>query len=165
MQIIVFYVLFIVIFGMAKKVNTYDAFLEGVETSFKTVKNIFPNILAIIFSINIFINSGIIEIVSSYLVRINIVPEIVLQMFLKPISWSSSLLLMNQIFDTYGVDSFYGKMSTLIQGGSDTTIYIVMLYFSSIKMKKTSHTLLSGILTDLAIFIVSVLFSILFLKV
>ena len=62
MQIIVIYILLIILFAIFKKVNAYDAFLEGVDESFKTVKNIFPNILAIIFAINVFINSGIMEI-------------------------------------------------------------------------------------------------------
>ena len=80
-----------------------------------------------------------------------------MQCILKPISWSSSLLMMSKVFETYGVDSKLGALSTLIQGGSDTTIYIVALYFSSIKMKKTGHTIWVGILTDITTFIVSYL--------
>ena len=93
MQIIVIYILLIILFAIFKKVNAYDAFLEGVDESFKTVKNIFPNILAIIFAINVFINSGVMEILEKVLSNVNIVPEIIMQCFLKPISWSSSLLL------------------------------------------------------------------------
>ena len=145
-------------FAIFKKVNAYDAFLEGVEESFKTVKNIFPNILAIIFAINVFINSGIMEILEKALSNVNIVPEIIMQCFLKPISWSSSLLLMSKIFEIHGVDSTTGMLSTLIQGVSDTTIYIVALYFSSIKMKKTGHTMWVGILTDIATFLICALF-------
>ena len=63
--------------------------------------------------------------------------------------------MMNKIFETYGVDSKTGMLSTLIQGGSDTTIYIIALYFSSIKMKKTGHSILVGILTDLAMFLMA----------
>ncbi|MFR7880994.1 MAG: hypothetical protein ACLU5J_05635 [Christensenellales bacterium] len=129
MQIIVIYILLIILFAIFKKVNAYDAFLEGVEESFKTVKNIFPNILAIIFAINVFINSGIMEILEKALSNVNIVPEIIMQCFLKPISWSSSLLLMSKIFEIHGVDSTTGMLSTLIQGGSDTTIYIVAFVF------------------------------------
>ena len=158
MQIIVIYILLIILFAIFKKVNAYDAFLEGVEESFKTVKNIFPNILAIIFAINVFINSGIMEILEKALSNVDIVPEIIMQCFLKPISWSSSLLLMSKIFEIHGVDSTTGMLSTLIQGGSDTTIYIVALYFSSIKMKKTGHTMWVGILTDIATFLICALF-------
>ncbi len=155
MGIVVLYVLLIISFGVIKKVNTYDAFLEGVENSFTTIKNIFPNLLAIIFAINVFINSGIFTLLQNFLTSIRIVPEIIIQCFLKPISWSSSLVMMNKIFETYGVDSKTGMLSTLIQGGSDTTIYIIALYFSSIKMKKTGHSILVGILTDLAMFLMA----------
>lgn len=164
MQIIVIYVLIIVLYGIIKKVNAYDAFMKGVENSFKTVKAIFPNILGIIFAINVFTESGIIEIIKDIFKNVNMVPELIVQCFLKPISWSSSLLFMNNIFSTYGVDSFVGKLATLIQGGSDTTIYVVALYFSSIKMKKTSHTMIVGILTDICVFLLCALFSVLFLK-
>lgn len=155
MGIVVLYVLLIISFGVIKKVNTYDAFLEGVENSFTTIKNIFPNLLAIIFAINVFINSGIFTLLQNFLASIRIAPEIIIQCFLKPISWSSSLVMMNKIFETYGVDSKTGMLSTLIQGGSDTTIYIIALYFSSIKMKKTGHSILVGILTDLAMFLMA----------
>lgn len=155
MQIVVFYILCIVLFAIWKKVNAYEAFLTGVENSFKTILTIFPNILAIIFAINVFLHSGIMELLSNFLSKINIIPEIIMQCILKPISWSSSLLMMSKVFETYGVDSKLGALSTLIQGGSDTTIYIVALYFSSIKMKKTGHTIWVGILTDITIFIVS----------
>ena len=122
MQIIVIYILLIILFAIFKKVNAYDAFLEGVEESFKTVKNIFPNILAIIFAINVFINSGIMEILEKALSNVNIVPEIIMQCFLKPISWSSSLLLMSKIFEIHGVDSTTGMLSTLIQGNRKSVV-------------------------------------------
>lgn len=164
MQIIVVYIIIIILIGLVRKVNTYEAFLEGVENSFVTVKSIFPNILGIIFAINVFTESGIIDILKDLFKNINIAPEIIIQCLLKPVSWSSSLLFMNDIFNTYGVDSFIGKLSTLIQGGSDTTIYVVALYFSSIKIKKTSHTMLAGILTDICVFALCILFSVFFLK-
>lgn len=164
MQIVVIYVLIIILYGIIRKVNTYESFMNGVENSFKTVKMIFPNILGIIFAINVFVNSGIIEIFNNLFKNSNIITEIVIQCLLKPISWSSSLLFMNNIFDKYGVDSAIGKLATLIQGGSDTTIYVVALYFSSIKMKKTSYTMLAGILTDICVFVICVLFFIFLLK-
>ena len=164
MQIVVFYILIILLYGIFKKVNTYDSFMNGVEKSFKTVRMIFPNILGIILAINVFVNSGIIEILNTLFDNSKIIPEIVIQCLLKPVSWSSSLLFMNNIFDKYGVDSAIGKLSTLIQGGSDTTIYVVALYFSSIKMKKTSYTMLAGILTDICVFIICVILFVFVLK-
>lgn len=152
MIVIVIYILLIILYGIVKKVNTYDAFLRGVENSFSTIKNIFPSVLGIIFAINVFTESGIIDIVKNFFANDIIVPELIIQCFLKPISWSSSLLFMNNIFLHYGVDSFVAKLSTLIQGSSDTTIYVIALYFSSIKMKSSKHTLVVGIITDVLVF-------------
>lgn len=165
MIVIVIYIFVIIVYGLIKKVNPYDTFLKGVDESFNTVKTLFPNILAIILAINIFINSGIVDAISKILVNTKIVPEIIIQIFLKPISWSSSLVMMNKTFELYGVDSFIGKLSSVLQGCSDTTIYIVALYFSSIKLKKTGHTMWVGLLADFTTFLVSALLCYFLLKV
>lgn len=164
MTVIVVYILIIILFGVFKKVNPYESFLKGVDSSFKTVLSIFPNILAIIFAVNVFINSGVLDLIKEILFKFNIVPEIIIQILLKPISWSSSLVIMNGIFETYGVDSFIGMLSSVLQGCSDTTIYIVALYFSSINIKKTSHTLVTGLLADFATFLFSALLCTILLK-
>lgn len=165
MIVIVIYIFVIVLYGLIKKVNPYDSFLKGVDGSFKTVKNLFPNILAIILAINIFVNSGIIEVISSKLINSKIVPEIIIQVLLKPISWSSSLVMMNKTFELYGVDSFIGKLSSVLQGCSDTTIYIVAMYFSSINLRKTGHTMWVGLLADFTTFLFSALMCYFLLKV
>lgn len=152
MQIITIYIIIIIAFALWKKVDAYQAFIEGVDQSFSSIKKIFPNIMAIIFAINIFTNSGILEIFEKYLSNFFIHPKILLQGMLKPISWSSSLLMMTNIFEREGVNSALGFLSTLVQGSSDTTIYVTALYFSSIKIKHTGHTLIVGLLTDFLTF-------------
>ena len=86
MIIIVLYFLLIVIFACFKKVNAFDAFSRGIESNFKTVKNIFPTIFALIVSINVFVNSGIIDIVKSFFPNSIFTPELFIQAFLRPIS-------------------------------------------------------------------------------
>lgn len=164
MQVVVVYLLVILGFAFFKRKNAYQSFLNGVENSFQTVKSVFPNVLAIILAIQIFANSGILELLRSWLPTHILVPEIFIQCFFKPISWSSSLLVMTDIFGKYGVDSFIGQLSSLLQGSSDTTIYIVAMYFSSIKMNKYGHSLLAGLLTDFATFVFTIIFAMLLLK-
>ena len=124
MQVVVIYLLVILGFAFLKRVNAYQSFLNGVENSFSTVKSVFPNVLAIILAIQIFANSGILELLQTWLPTRLLVPEIFIQCFFKPISWSSSLLVMTDIFEKYGVDSFLGQLSSLLQGSSVTTINV-----------------------------------------
>lgn len=153
MIVVAIYVFIIIIFALIKKVNAYEAFTNGVTDSFKTVINLFPNLLFLILGINIFINSGIIEILEDLLTNTFFIPELLIQAILRPTSSSSSLILMTKIFEKYGVDSIVGRVSSILQGSSDTTIYVIMIYFSSIKMTKIGNSLKIGLLTDLVTFV------------
>lgn len=153
MIIIVIYLLIIIIYGLIKKIDAYNAFTRGVENNFKTALSILPTIMVLVLGVNIFINSGIIEIIENMFNNKNIVPELILQPLLKPISSSSSMLMMIKIFEKYGVNSSIGQISSIIQGCSDTTIYIVVLYFSSIKLKNNKYALKAGLLTDFITFL------------
>ena len=75
---------------------------------------------------------------------------------MRPISGSSSLVLMNEILGTYGPDSYLGRIASIIQGSTDTTIYIITLYFSSIGIKKIKYSLIVGLLADLCAIILSI---------
>lgn len=153
MIVVAIYVFIIIIFALIKKVNAYEAFTNGVTDSFKTVINLFPNLLFLILGINIFINSGIIEILEDLLANTFFIPELLIQAILRPTSSSSSLILMTKIFEKYGVDSIVGRVSSILQGSSDTTIYVIMIYFSSIKMTKIGNSLKIGLLTDFVTFV------------
>lgn len=162
MIVIVIYISFIIIYGVLKKVNCYESFKTGVSSNFKILLDIFPNLLALVFAVEVFTNSGIIELLNSLFNYISIPIEIIIQAFLKPISSSSSLIMMMKVFNTYGVDSLFGLLSSIIQGCSDTTFYIVTLYFSCVKIKNYKYALKVGILTDIITFIIVSLFFILF---
>lgn len=164
MIVIVIYIMFILIYGLIKKVNAYDAFMRGVENNFKTVLNIFPTILIIIVAINVFINSGIIDIIKTLIPKNLLVPELYLQAMLRPISSSSAMIMMIKIFETYGVNSISGKISSIIQGCNDTTIYVIALYFGSIKMKNVGKALKIGLLNDLLTYIFVFIFCYFFFK-
>lgn len=106
-----------------------------------------------IFSINIFLKSGILvdffKLIENYHIFKFIPIDIVPMMLLRPISGNSSLAILNNIFEVYGPDSFIGFLSSIIQGSTDTTFYIITLYFGSIGIKKIRYALWAGLFADL----------------
>lgn len=162
MIVIVIYISFIILYGIIKKVNCYESFKNGVSSNYKILLDIFPNLLALVFAVEVFTNSGIIELLNNY-VNLFIIPiEIIIQAFLKPISSSSALVMMLKVFNNYGTNSNLGILSSMIQGCSDTTFYIVTLYFSCVKIKNYKYALKVGVLTDIITFLLVSLFFILF---
>lgn len=153
MIVISIYILIIIFSGILHKVNCFNSFQKGVKKNFTILLDIFPNLLALVFAIEVFNKSGIIDFLSSK-IHFPIVPEIIVQAGLKPLSSSSSLVIMIDIYKKYGVDSSLGKLSSIIQGCSDTTLYILTIYFSSIQITKTKYALAAGLLTDLLTFLI-----------
>ena len=160
-------VLGILIYGIYKKVNVYDTFIEGAVESFDMIIKIFPNLLAMILGVNILLNSNvlnILEYIFSPLLKLIEVPfEIVPMSLLRPISGTSSLVILNDLFTKYGADSFIGTLGSIIQGSTDTTFYVLTLYFGSVGIKKIRYGLIVGLLADLigiitSVFIVKLLF-------
>lgn len=164
MTIIVLYFVIIIIYAFIKKKNAFESFSRGIENNYKTILNLFPTILILIVAINIFANSGIIDIMKQIIPSSFLVPELIIQACLKPLSHSSALLIMVKIFEGYGVDSVSGFVASVIQGCSDTTIYVVAIYFGSIKMRKTETVLKAGLLNDLLTFIIVFFICSLFFK-
>lgn len=162
MIVIVIYISFIIFYGVIKHVNCYESFKNGVSNNYKILLDIFPNLLALVFAVEVFTNSGIIELFNQYVNLIRVPIEIIIQAFLKPISSSSSLVMMLKVFNNYGVDSNLGILSSIIQGCSDTTFYIVTLYFSCVKIKDYKYALKVGILSDILTFIIVTLLFIIF---
>lgn len=150
MLIISLYIIIILLYAQSKKINAYNCFVEGVEDAYQSVKKLFPAILAIVISINVFLKSGIIEIF--YQLNIPCI-ELFVQMLIKPFSWSTSLLMMTKIYQNYGVDSYYGRFSTLIQNGFDTTFYVLSIYLSNIKITKINRLIYTLIIANLCTYL------------
>lgn len=146
-------VLGVVIYGIYKKVNVYDTFIEGCKESFEMVITVFPHLLGMILAINLFLNSNILGIIESFLKPIlNLIEvpfEIMPMAIMRPISGSSTLAILNNIFAKYGPDSFIGYLGSVIQGSTDTTFYVLTLYFGSIGIKKIRYSLYGGLFADL----------------
>lgn len=154
-------VFLIVFYGFYKKIDVYEAFISGVKEGLAMALKIFPTMFAMVVSIDILIKSNalnaLITLVEPICFRLSIPKEILPLAFIRPISGSSSLVLMSDLLKTYGPDSFIGRVASLIQGSTDTTIYIIGLYFSSIGIKKIKYSLIVGLLADLFAIILSIL--------
>lgn len=157
--IIPFITIFVLVYGLIKKVDVYDSFIKGVKEGLSTSLSIFPTIMAMIISINLLINSNIIlkitNLLSPILLKIGFPSEVLTLALLRPISSSSSLIVMDNLLKVYGVDSYIGRLSSIIQGSTDTTIYILGMYFSSVGIKKIRYSLLVGLLADLSCVIIA----------
>ncbi len=147
------FVIVVVFYGFKKKINVYDSFLEGAKEGLKITLSIFPAIMAMVFAINIFLDSNFIyfflNIFRGILNSLNIPIEIMPMALLRPVSGTASLAIMNEIFRQYGPDSFLGRLASILQGCTDTTIYVLALYFSSIGIKKIRYSLKVGLFADL----------------
>lgn len=151
--VIPLFVFFVVFYGFIKKVNLYDSFLEGAKEGLHISVNIFPNVLAMVFAINIFLDSNfvyeILRVFEGFLMKGNIPLDILPMAILRPISGTATLAIMNDIFMSYGPDSYAGRLASVLQGCTDTTIYVLALYFGSIGVKKIRYSLVVGLIADL----------------
>ncbi len=146
-------VLVVIIYGVYKKINVYDSFIDGAKEGVPMVRSMFFSLLAMIFGVNIFLKSGVVDYFFDFLkpllVLIHIPVEVLPVAIMRPLSGSFGLALLNDMYKVYGPDSFISVLASVIQGSSDTTIYVITLYFGTIGIKKIKYALWVGLLTDL----------------
>ena len=146
-----------ILVGVRKKVNVYDAFIEGAKGGFETAVRIIPYLVAILVGIGVFRAAGamdwIIDGIEWVAVRfgantdwIGAIPTAIM----KPLSGSGARGMMVDCMTIYGVDSFTGRLSCLFQGSTDTTFYILAVYFGSVGIKYTRHAVACGLIADVA---------------
>ena len=154
-------ILVVIIYAAYKKVNVYDSFIKGAKEGIPMVGSMFFSLLAMIFGVNIFLNSGIIDYFFAFLkpllVLINIPVEVLPVAIMRPLSGSFGLALLNDMYKIYGPDSFVSILASIIQGSSDTTLYVITLYFGTIGIKKIRYALWVGLLTDLFMVILALI--------
>ena len=159
--IVPIFVLVIIIYGFKKNINIYNEFLLGVEEGLGMALKLFPTMFAMILAIDILIKSSIINDLILFLKPmldfLKFPNELFMLGVMRPISGSSSLVLLNDIFKNFGPDSYLGRVASVIQGSTDTTIYIIGLYFSSVGIKKIKYSLLVGLLADIMAIVLSVI--------
>ena len=164
--VIPLFVFFVVFYGFIKKVNLYDSFLEGAKEGLHISVNIFPNVLAMVFAINIFLDSNfvyeILRVFEGFLMKVNIPLDILPMAILRPISGTATLAIMNDIFTNFGPDSYAGRLASVLQGCTDTTIYVLALYFGSVGVKKIRYSLGVGLIADLIGIVIAFILTALF---
>lgn len=143
--------------GVRKKVNVYDAFIEGAKDGFSTAVRIIPYLVAILVGIGVFRASGAMDMLIGGIKRVveacggntdfvGALPTALM----KPLSGSGARGMMVDAMTTYGADSFVGRLSCIFQGSTDTTFYILAVYFGSVGVRYTRHAVACGLLADLA---------------
>ena len=146
-----------IISGMRKKINVYDAFIEGAKEGFQTAITIIPYLVAILVGIGVFRASGAMDFIIQG-VRFGIASiglntdfvEALPTMLMKPLSGSGARGMMLDAMNTYGADSFVGRLSSIVQGSCDTTFYVVALYYGSVGIRNTRYMVQCALLADLA---------------
>ncbi len=158
-----------IVAGMRKKINVYNAFVEGAKEGFTTAVRIIPYLVAILVAIGVFRASGcmdyLIEGIANLVSLCGINSDFVGALptaLMKPLSGSGARGLMVDAMNTYGADSFVGRLSCIFQGSTDTTFYILAVYFGSVGVVRTRHAVPCGLLADLAGIIAAILICYLF---
>lgn len=145
-------ILIILIYGIKEKISVFDLFLKGAIEGIEITVKILPTLVGLFFAIGLLRSSNILDLISNILypvIKIFQIPiEIVPLALIRPISGSGAIALATDIIKTNGVDSFVGKLSAVIMGATETTIYTIAVYSSSVKIKKTRFVLLAALIAD-----------------
>jgi spore maturation protein SpmB len=157
-NLILFTIIVVFIVGaLRKRVNVYEAFIEGAKGGIQTSLTIIPYLVGMLVAISVIRNSGVLGFVVSGMewgiaklgFDTSFTPALPTAL-MKPLSGSGSRALMIDTMKTYGVDSFVGRLACIFQGSADTTFYIVALYFGSVGVRKTRYAISCGLIADLA---------------
>lgn len=146
-------------YAVVKKVDVFDTFVEGAQEGFGTSVKLIPFLVGMLVAIGLLRASGALDIfislVTPLLSRFNIPGEVVPLAIMRPLSGSGALGILTEVFNSKGPDSFVGRVASTMQGSTDTTFFILTVYFGSVGIRRTRHALAVGLLADLAGFIAS----------
>jgi spore maturation protein B len=161
-KILIIFILVIFIDALFKHINIFHSFLTGVKKSFSIIKPLFTSLLAFLLFVQCLKSSGFINILQSLFLPLcdflKVPIDIIILAILRPISANASLSYLYQFYNSYGVDHTLSLLATLIQCGSDTTLYVISLYFSSLKMKNTRYALPLSLFLDFLAVLIALLF-------
>ncbi|MGQ8337856.1 nucleoside recognition domain-containing protein [Sunxiuqinia sp. A32] len=162
-------IILFILLGMRKRINIYEAFIEGAKDGFKVAIKIIPYLIAILVAIGVFRASGamdwFIQGVAWCFQQVGINTDFIAALptaLMKPLSGSGARGMMVDAMSTYGADSFVGKVASTVQGATDTTFYILAVYFGAVGIKKTRHALACGLIADFTGIIAAILMGYLF---
>lgn len=162
-----FLLLIIPLVGIMKGVKVYEAFVTGAEHGFHTAIKIIPYMVGMLVSIGVFRASGAMDYLVNFLNPIlsffNFPPEILPLALMRPLSGGGALGIASELIYTYGPDSFIGRLASTMQGSTDTTFYVLTVYFGSVGIKRYRYAVALGLIADFttlvaAIFITNLVF-------
>ena len=154
-------ILIILVTGAIKKVPVYEEFVEGAKDGFKVSVSIIPYLVAIIVAISMFRASGGIDLIANIfggiLAKLSVPVETIPIMITRSLSGSATLGLFSDIANSLGPDSFVTKLAAVMVGSSETTFYVLSVYFGSVGIKKYRYALLTGIIADITGIVLAIL--------
>lgn len=154
-------ILLIVIYGLIQKIKIFDIFLEGAKEGIHILISIFPTLIGLFVAVGALRSSGILDfiinLISPILDIFNFPTEIMPLALIRPISGSSAIAVATDLMKTYGVDTKIGLMTAVIMGSTETTLYTIAIYSSSVGIKNTRFVLYASLLADFIGILVSVL--------
>ncbi len=149
---IIIFIFIVILYGIKENKNIFNLFLQGVIEGEKIVLNLFPTLLALIVAVGMLKASGVIEIISDFispLLKIfKINTELAPLILLRPISGSTTTAIATSIMKQYGPDSNIGMIASCIMGATETTIYVVSIYSSKVKIKDVKEVIIIGLIAD-----------------
>ncbi len=163
-----FLLLVVPLVGFLRKVPVYEAFVEGAEEGFTTAVKIIPFLVGMMVAISVFRASGAMEALSHAVEpltsRVGIPSEVLPLAIMRPLSGSGVLGMATELMKTHGPDSLIGRLASVMQGTTDTTFFVLTVYFGSVGIKKYRYSIVTGLTADITGFIASVYICNLILK-
>lgn len=147
----------VLVYGTLKKVPTYESFVEGGKEGFDIAMSLIPYMVGMLVAISVFRASGamafFVDLINPFLQGIGIPAEVVPLAMIRPISGTGALGLTTDLIENFGPDSFIGRLASTMQGSTDTTLYVLTVYFGAVGIRKMGDALKVGLLADLVGFI------------
>ena len=155
------FLLLIFIMSFINKTNAFDDFVDGAKEGLATTVQLIPNLVGMIVGIKVFLASGIVDtlahVLAPVLSALHIEPPVLPLMILRPLSGSAALGFASELMHVHGPDSLIGRLAAVMQGSSDTTIYIITVYFAAVGLKEMKHALKLGLITDVIAFMLAII--------
>jgi spore maturation protein B len=148
------------VYGLMKRVPVYESFVEGAKEGFQVAVRIIPYLVAILFAIAMFRASGAMDalarLLSPVLGPLGFPAEVLPMAIIRPLTGSGSAAIIVDMINRYGEDSIYVKMAAVMFGSTETTFYVIAVYFGAINIRKTRHAVPAGLIADIAAMIFAV---------
>jgi len=154
------FIVFVLFYACLKRVKVYECFVSGAEEGFAIAVRIIPYLVAMMTAVSIFRNAGVLDIIAGLgekaFQTLHIPPEILPLAIMRPFSGGGALGIAAELINSYGPDSLIGRLASTMQGSTDTTFFVLAVYFGSVGVKRYRYSLAVGLIADLSTFIASI---------